>query len=373
VANFGRGGANAEKAVQENRPAGNFDRIEYFKVEEDEEVICRPVHDGDEWYYVKMHQFIPTKAEPKWWKDMNAKAKDGEKKERKWPERMSFVCRRDKAFEYGECYICDHLHERAKGKAKNGRWYPAIRYFVPFLMREVVRGTQEMIDAGEIPATVTVRGKEVSTIDRIIGYRDQMVEINQTDDDGNVTGTTSRPRVVVNNLGHDNFFGPLQGYYEIPDEEEETTVLNRDWRIKRKGEGTDTKYVIKDMKPTPDFDLRDPETREKYDFIDIEKMMTEMASDERYAKFVDHTQDWEPGDDGEEESGKVVAAKKGRTAAPSKAEQTKPAETEPDDEDGDDEETSESLAALKAKMTKSHGRKPATVGAPSDDEGDDED
>lgn len=368
MGNFGRGAAAAEQAVKDNRPA-QFERNEFFKIEEDGgEAIIRLVHDGDEWYHVKHHGFVPTRpADPSW----------DEEKTKKYPTRMGATCRRDKAFDYGECYICDHLHERVKNdKTKNGKYYPTIRYYVPAVMREAVLGTQEMIDAGEIPATVRVRGEEVSTIDRVIGYKDQMVEYQPVDADGNPDGPVkTKPRVVIINLAHDNFFVHLQGFYEVPNDEEECTVLDRDFRVRREGLKTETKYKIRPLKPVKGHDLRDPATRAKYDTIDIEKIMTDLASDEYYDQFFDDRHP-RPTRDSDSKDGEKNGAKKTPvTKTAPAAQQTKPAETAVEDDDDADgapaAAPAASLADIKARMTKSHA-KPAAKKAPAPVE-DDED
>lgn len=362
---FGRGAAGAEQAQKENRP--RRDRTEYFKIEEDGgEAIIRLVHDGDAWYYVKQHGFVPTKdRDPDWDED------------RKYPTRMGAVCRRDKAFEYGECYICDELHKRVpneKTKAKGGgKYYPNIRYFVPAVLRQEVRGTQEMIDAGDIPATVKVRGADVSTIGKVVTYEDITEDHQPVDDEGNPVGpVVQRPKVVIINMAHDNFFAHLQGFYETPNDDEELTVLDRDFRVKREGKGTDTKYRIRPLKPVKGHDLRDPATLAIYDFVDVEKFMSHMASDEFYDYYFDDRHERPVRDDekGDEESGEEEKPKRKpsarKAATPSAKAQEKPAETDEGD-DADDEPAAPaaakpasgraSLADVKARMTKSHAAK----------------
>lgn len=351
---FKRGAANAQKAAQE-RSGAQFERLNYFKVEDGDSVIFRPVHDGDEWYHAKLHQYIPVREDLVW---------DSERGDK--PTHMSAVCRKDPQLGLdGECYICDVLPKvQPNPKRKDGKYFPSTRYFVPFLIREEVRGTQEMIDAGEIPATVKGRdGKQVSTIDRVVGRQDVMVEVQETDAEGNAKGDpVKKPKVVLCNLGYDNFFCHLQGFYEVPNEDDEYTVLDRDFRAARAGSNTDTKYRITDYKPrNNDIDLRDPETRKIYDTLDIEKIILDMASEERYARWFDHRVEQQT-----EDEEKKTAKSSTKKAAP-KAQQAKVAEVEPDDgDDGDDEGDSETLADMKARMARKHGRAAATTGGDED-------
>jgi len=87
-----------------------------------------------------------------------------------------------------------------------------------------------------------------------------------------------------------NFFGALQGYYDV-----NGTVLDRDFYVTRKGVGKDTEYSIIARDPLHNedgsvFDLRDPEVRAPYEnVLDLEAEIVAQASDDHYAKYFDPT------------------------------------------------------------------------------------
>lgn len=284
MANFGRGGQAARDEASKKQ-FGDFKKTKYLQLKDGESIVIRLIDDSNEWPYVYQHSFVPTKgAPPDWQKDV----KDADKKQ--WPTAMGAVCRKQKnpdngelVFpEYeGECFICDHMENP---KNKRGKYYPAVKLWARALVREEVRGTQAAVDKGLCPA---------SKIGKIIGFRDKMVEEQQTDDDGKVTSTKKVPEIIVINQSSKNFFGGIQAVWDTYG-----TVLDRDFRITRRGEGLETEYDIVAMDPMDyknaegevvRWSLEDPEIKAQYDkFVDLEEIISEQASDQRFDTFFDN-------------------------------------------------------------------------------------
>jgi hypothetical protein len=284
MANFGRGGQAAREEASKKQ-FGDFKKTKYLQLKDGESIVIRLIDDSNEWPYVYQHSFVPTKgAPPDWQKDV----KDEDKK--KWPTAMGAVCRKQKnpdngelVFpEYdGECFICDHMENP---KNKRGKYYPAVKLWARALVREEVRGTQAAVDKGLCPP---------SKIGKIIGFRDKMVEEQQTDDEGKVTSTKKVPEIIVINQSSKNFFGGIQAVWDTYG-----TVLDRDFRITRRGEGLETEYDIVAMDPMDyrndqgevvRWSLEDPEIKAKYEkFVDLEEIISEQASDQRFDTFFDN-------------------------------------------------------------------------------------
>lgn len=293
MANFGKGGQAARDEA--SKKLGGFKKTKYLQLKDGESIVIRLLDDSNEWPYVYQHSFVPTKgAPPDWQKD----TKDEDKK--KWPTAMGAVCRKQKNPENnelvfpeydGECFICDHMENP---KNKRGKYFPAVKLWARALVREEVRGTQAAIDKGLCPP---------SKINKIIGFRDKMVEEQQTDAEGKVTGTKKVPEIIVINQSSKNFFGGIQAVWDTYG-----TVLDRDFRITRRGEGLETEYDIVAMDPmdykkpvldaegakTGEFEvvrwsLEDPEIKAKYDgFVDLEAIISEQASDRHFDTFFDN-------------------------------------------------------------------------------------
>lgn len=265
---FNRGGAAAEKATQSKK---KFAKTEWFNLQPGETTTLRFMDDSDAWIWVRQHSFVDTKGAP-------ADASDEERK--RWPAKMGATCRKDPGIGKDDCYICDQMTDN-----KNKPLFAAIRLWARAVVREEVLGTQEMADDGKIPA---------NKVGRVVGFKDAEQDVEETDKDGNATGNVvRRKRIVVVNMGMKNFFSALQGYYDM-----NGTVLDRDYRITRKGEGTDTTYNIMMCQEIPGHDLTDPETHAKYEkyatevglsMDDIETMIKDKASDEFFARFFDPT------------------------------------------------------------------------------------
>lgn len=275
---FGRGVEAAEKAAKAKEFAPR-DTVRFFRLKEDgEEAVVRFVHDGNEWFFADTHTYVPSTIK-------NAKGE---------PMFVSAVCKKDEHIGGDFCYICDELHKyvpnektaNAKRESNRGKYFASQRYYVPVVVREEVVGTQEMIDAGDIPATVEVRGQQVSTLGRVLDYADAMIEVEETDEEGNLTGKkVMRPDVQLLVGNSEQIFASLQGEYEVND-----TVLDRDYRIKRKGTGLDTKYVLTARKVTPHHDLRDKELKASYEqVLDVEKFLVNQSSDDYYTRHFDRS------------------------------------------------------------------------------------
>lgn len=261
---FRRGGQAAEEAAKQQRTSFS-PRNKYLTIKEDRgTAVIRLIDDGDPhngWISVRQHSYVPTKGPDDSMSD-EVKAK--------WPKRFGAVCRHDDAFKgiYKDCYICDKMRK------EDGKPYGSgIRLFARAVLREPVLGTPELVEAGLIKEHM---------VNQVVGYEDATVIDSDTGEE--------RPDVVILNYGMDNFFGSLQGYYDI-----NGTVLDRDFHITRKGTGTDTTYAIVARDPLRNedgsiFDLRDPETRKPYEgIVNLEEVVANQASDEHYARYFDPT------------------------------------------------------------------------------------
>jgi hypothetical protein len=280
---FRRGGQQAEEAAKQQNFSGNRNR--YFTIKEDRgTAVLRLIDDEKDWIYTRQHSYVPTKGPDE---SMSEELKA------KWPKRSGAVCRHDDAFKgvFGDCYICDHMRK------EDGKPFAAsIRLWARAVVRVPVIGTQDHVDMGLIKPHM---------ISQPVGYDDSMVP----DPEGN----TEIPEVVVLNFSMRNFFGALQGYYDV-----NGTVLDRDFHITRKGTGTDTEYSIIARDPLRNedgsiFDLRDPEIRAMYEnIVDLEEIITSQASDDHYARYFDPSkpipQRAKKDDDSDQQEPKTAAA-----------------------------------------------------------------
>lgn len=260
--------ANRRKA---ERDAAQGPKIEYFKLSDGDSMVLRFLDDYTEWIVTAQHSFVPTKGAP-----------DGltEEQRKKWPSTMGAICRKDPSLEYKDCFICDEL-EKPDGK----KYWPSNKLWARALVRESFLGTQEMADEGLIPQ---------KKVGRVAGYVDAEEEVELTDAEGKATGEkVMRKKFVLVNQGMTNFFGALQGFGQIYD-----SVLDRDYSVTRKGKELDTKYNIVSLEPDPTFDLTDSALRAEYEqyakdagigIDELDKLLSERASDDFYAKFFDTT------------------------------------------------------------------------------------
>lgn len=280
---FAKGGQQAREEAKKAFPS--FNKTRYFSLGDGETTFLRLIDDSPDWIFINQHGFVPTKGAPKDWE-----AKDG----KKWPERMNAVCRKaknegDLVFPEhgGKCFICDEM--RGNARAKDGKYHPSIKLWARAIVRDEIKGTAAMVDAG------LIEKHEVGTT---VGFQDREIEVQETDKDGKAVGEPKKqPEVVVINMGMKNFFGALQASYDAYG-----TVLDRDYRITRHGTGLESEYDIVPMDPimTKDpetermvkFTLAKPEIREPYlKLLDLEEVITEQASDRHYATFFDTTKE----------------------------------------------------------------------------------
>jgi hypothetical protein len=335
---FGTGGKKARVESEKALPA--FKRANYLRMEDGESITVRLIDGDEDWIFVDQHGFVPTKGNP------DFKPKDGGKQ---WPSTMNAVCRYSKVdgnpvFDFDDCYICDHM-------TKDGKRFPkSIKLWARAVVRERVIGTDAMVEAKKIKA---------SQKGQVISFVDKMVEIEETDAEGNRTGSKKEPEVVILNFGMKNFFGAL-----LASAETYGTVRDRDYRITRRGKDLKTEYDIVAEEPIKRYErddenkvifdetgdpkvtvysLDDPETYEKYaHLVDLEKIIDEQASDRHYETFFDPTKPI-PGNkkkDTEDDAG-------GETEEVAK---TAPATAEPAAKVEVDQDR---LAAMKAKMMNS--------------------
>ena len=265
--NFRRGSEAAEAAASK----GNFAKTQWLRLEDKQRVLVRFLHEAfdtsgvESWIVADQHQMVPTKNQP-----------DGY--EGKWPKYMSAVCRRDEAFSYGECFICDFLVPDDKAKPATSRvWSLAC-------LREEVLG-----DGSEALGGPEMKGKTV-------GVRDQTREVvipARPASDGKAATEerhVTEKDIVVVNFGWRNFFLPLQGFASHFGQ----TILDRDYWITRQGSMTDTTYHFVPIDPVPTadgttLDLRNPEHAKRYETADIDlgEIVSGLAADDYYARFFD--------------------------------------------------------------------------------------
>jgi hypothetical protein len=285
---FAKGGQAAREEAKKAFPS--FNKTRFFSLGDGETTFLRLIDDSPEWIFINQHGFIPTKGAPKDWK---SESKDGAPA-KKWPERMNAVCRKaknqgDLVFPEhgGKCFICDEM--KGNQRAKDGKYHPSIKLWARAIVRDEIKGTKAMVEAGLIEA------HEIGTT---VGFQDREIEVQETDKEGKAVGEPKKqPEVVVINMGMKNFFSALQASYDAYG-----TVLDRDYRITRTGTGLESEYSIVPMDPIM---TQDPETERMVKFtlakesvrapylelVDLEEVITEQASDRHYATFFDTTKE----------------------------------------------------------------------------------
>lgn len=293
MSNFRTGADAAQEAAKFS--GGNWQRTNWFSIEDGEAITLRFLTDHDQWITVDQHNNIKTKGAP------------ADFKGDKWPERMYGVCRRDPAFSFGECYICDFLVD---GKAVKK---PSARQWALACIREEVLG-----DGSEEMGGPEKKGQR-------IGFKDATRTVTRRKEGSkDETEEVEEKAIVVVNQGWKNFFSTLQGYAGM-----NGTVLDRDYYIKRSGKGTDTTYAIMPFPPVEGFDVRNPDVRKRYESdLDLGAVVTDKASDEFYARFFDP---------------RVTASSEGKVESTGQA-----AEVAKPSNDVDEEEK---LAAMAARVT----------------------
>lgn len=292
---FTQGIDAAQKKAEENKFAPRSGP-NYLKVTAGDSAVFMVLHDGWQWLAAETHAYVPSKI-----KDDKGAFRG-----------FSAVCRRDEGIDADECYICDELHtvvpnektQNAKKAINRGRYFAQQRYYLPVLMLEDIIGTQEMIDADEIPATMKLPGRPnpVSTVDLPVGRKVRTVEVEETDDDGNPTGKkVMRPDVRLWVAAPSGAVATLAEDYH---DTEKGTVCAHPYRLKREGSGRDdTQYLLSSVKAVKDLDLTEASAREPYlEHLDVIALLTEQGSTEYYERLFDRrvqTEDDEEAAEGE--------------------------------------------------------------------------
>lgn len=220
----------------------SFQRVEYFKLDDGEQIVVRFLCDYDETASVDVHTMVPVQKS----------APEGRKN---WPKTVGAVCRRTELpggqFLFPDCYIDDHIRTPTGGVIKKSQ-----RTYGLAVVREQVIG-----DGTEALGGEANKGK-------LLGYRDKMKDVQVTDATGKATGDVEKVRDVrIVGQAYKNFWSHLEGMAGV-----HGTLLDRDYYIKRKGDDTSTEYQIVHLDPqhvnvdgtVVVFDLRDPRFAERY-------------------------------------------------------------------------------------------------------------
>jgi hypothetical protein len=314
VPDFREDGDEAEEAAKkEGGGGGRWDRIRYFRLEDDgDKDYLRFLTEKKKQKYVLMHQGVVTKELP-------AELKE---KFKNWPGALPAVCRKDKILQPyfpNGCYICDSGMKNSFGDPNTPKikvWALAVRrepiigteaMTRPLITAEQVGqpiiGTQEMADLGfikaehvgqaimatEAMAKPLIRPEHVG---RRVGFKDKTVTLTRkdpSDPEGKKTIQVTEPDIVVVNQSSFNFFTALNALHEIND-----TLCDRDYMITRKGEkkSSKVKYLPAPMDPVPgvepgtevwDYYLQCVKNQE----YDLNKIIFNMANDRYYGRFID--------------------------------------------------------------------------------------
>lgn len=263
--------AAKEKAEREAKRSASYSNWQYFSLKAaetgevyGESAILRLVTDEPDWESAKQHSYIPTKPAPR---DLP----EG----RKWPARQGAVCRYTivpkraangetvYAEWYDECYIDDHV--KLPGKQGKGDYSP--------------KGSPRSW-------AWAVEREEYTNDEGDVAYRD--ILIDHVDKDGN---TEKIQKFVLLNFAMENFFDQFLGYNNVY-----KTVVDRDYKVTRKGSGTDTSYEIIALDPqfeevdgkSVKVDLRKEPFASRYvPPVTIFSVIEKQASDEHYEWFFD--------------------------------------------------------------------------------------
>lgn len=248
---FKKGIKNIEEAQK------STSRVGYLTIKANESAYLRFYSGPDEWIQVAQHGGVKTKPAP-----------DGAKN---WPKNMGAVCRLDTQIReilgVKDCYVCDNKLTGFGGnfaKPTNRIWALAIE-------RETV------MDANT---------------GRIAGMQDVLEDVEVLNEDGTGSGEHLKlPKLVIVNMAWGNFFQPIAAVEKTLGD-----VRMIDFRIMRTGDGTDTAYQSVQMQipGVPSFGPGFPEW-EAYNRvvrarqIDLEKLVTDQASDLHFARWFDPT------------------------------------------------------------------------------------
>jgi len=263
------------------------------------------------WPTFMTHAAVKTKPKPASWE-----------KDRKWPERMPAICRRDprlKAKFNDSCWI----DENRENDYKAGKPHPAPpRTYALAVLRQAVYG-----DGTDAQGGSRKKGK-------IIGFDDVMVEVPVIDDEGNLVKsgegddaevvTETVPQYVVVRQAFKNYFQPLDTMARTYG-----TALDRDYLVVRDGDDKDTIYTHQPMDPIVldldgeqiAYDMSDQAVREDFypDAPNLLRIILEQAGTEYYNRWFIP----QPGDDEAKGSTKKDAS----ASAPAGAATAEPDET----------------------------------------------
>jgi hypothetical protein len=282
-----RGGQRAqeEAAKAKTNRTSTYGLWEYFSLDAPAEgevnggsEVIRLILDEPDFIEAKQHSYTSTKSAP-------ADLPEG----KKWRPKVDATCRYTRVQEgtlYDDCYVCDNVTVMRNGKESKA--FPSTKLWVPAVIRIPVKVTQEHVDKG------LAESFEIGSYSL---YEDDTVE---KEIDGK---KVMLPRFVVLNFGFKNFFDKLLGFHNVYG-----TLLDRDYKITRKGSGTDTDYIIVPLDPQKDletggkFDLRNPDIASRYqlptgeDWVTVlTKVVMDKASDDYYGFFFDPSKNisWE--------------------------------------------------------------------------------
>jgi len=340
---FRKGGQAAQEAAAAQQ-GSRFHRTPYLSIEEGDQEVLRYLTDSDDWLYVLQHASVPTKNKPEGYTG-------------NWPSSMPAVCRYDEAFKgiYSDCYIDDAGLQNQWGRPCK----PTVRVWALACLREEVVGTKEMFQAGDI---------QEGQIGKRLGFRDQMRDVEERDAKGEPTGKKTQERaIVLVNFAPNNYFNALNSIYSIYG-----TVCDRDYVVKRTGEGKDANYdhigydMTDNLHPAFERDGKQFEETESWgryakaiaeQGIDLGAIMAERASDDFYARFFDPTKTPEPRGGGDSSS----------SSTSSSAQAKEPSVPSPADNDVDPEKLAEMRRRVRGRSPGSAepetAPEPASVGA----------
>lgn len=309
---------DADRAAQEARKAAFSDRLGYFSLKDGETAFIRlltPAEGEDSWIHVAQHSGVKTKKGPK---DAT-----------KWPTSMGAVCRYDSQVKEllgtEDCYICDNKLNGFGNKFAK----PNTRVWALAVMRHQIRG-----DGSDEMGGPELKGK-------VLGMDDVLEKYQELDADGKPNGIElERPEIVMINMSWSNFFAAL-GHAQ----DSYGSVCDRDFSVRRVGEGTDTEYHIMPVDKVPGLEPGTEKWKVYEDLLKereivLDDIVLKQASDEHYARFFDPTKTVD-------KDGKVVAVIPSGAAevfAPT------PDNNTPDDEL--DEAAQQRLASLRERLAK---------------------
>lgn len=261
-------GEQEEAAKAARKAAFSAGRLDYFTLKSGDSTFIRFLTPAEDWIKVAQHSGVQTKP--------SSGAEN-------WPKSMGAVCRYDMQIKEilgtEDCYVCDHKLLGFGGKFAK----PSGKTWALAVMRKRVAGPQ---------------GKAG-------GLEDVLEQYEILDANGNTTGRQGeRPKIVILNQSWGNFFAAIKHAWD-----NYGTVNDRDFVIRRVGDGTDTDYHSLPLDPVPGV-APGTEAWQRYEQslaerkISLEDIVLKQAGDEHYARWFDTSKEVS-------EEGKVVAAARG--------------------------------------------------------------